>query len=262
MKTIIFKNPDGVDEITLEKITEKLKAENIDFDFFNEENQIEKADFCIAFGGDGTILHSAKLCSKYKKAVLGINGGHLGYTAGLEPDEIELISEIKRGNYYIDKRMMLEVEANGEKFYCVNDAVISKGSLSRMIDFSLFIADKPVMNTSSDGIIISTPTGSTAYSLSAGGPILDPSIESILITSICSHSLFDRPIVINNNEIIKVKFFDTRNCEGYLTIDGETSIKLNSEDTITVKKAENCTADLIRIKEDNFLNILNKKFVK
>lgn len=262
MKTVIFKNPDGVDEKILKKITEKLKSEDIEFEFFEKENQIRDVDFCIAFGGDGTILHSAKLCSKYNKAVLGINGGHLGYTAGLEPDEINLIGEIKRGKYYIDKRTMLEIEANGEKFYCVNDAVISKGSLSRMIDFSLFIEDKAVMNTSSDGIIISTPTGSTAYSLSAGGPILDPSIEGILITSICSHSLFDRPIVINDNKVIKVKFFDTRNCEGYLTFDGEASVKLNHGDIITVKKAKDCTANLIRIKQDNFLNILNKKFVK
>ncbi len=261
MKTIIFKNPDGVDENKLEKILKKLKEENIDFLFFENEEEIKGADFCIAFGGDGTIIHAAKICAKYNTAVLGINGGHFGYTAGLECDEIELLSEISKGNYFIDKRAVLEVGLGDKKYYCVNDAVVSKGALSRMIDISLFIGQKEVTKTSSDGIIVSTPTGSTAYSLSAGGPILDPSVNGIVITYICSHSLYDRPIVINDNEEIKIKFIDKRNSESFLTIDGETSVKLKDNDIVKIKKTDTLSADLIRIKHENFLDKLNKKFL-
>ncbi|MBQ7128438.1 MAG: NAD(+)/NADH kinase [Clostridia bacterium] len=261
MKTIIFKNPDGVDEKVLEKIEQKLKNENINYEFFEDESKIKNADFCIAFGGDGTIIHAAKICAEYKKAVLGINGGHFGYTAGLECDEINMISEISKGNFFIDKRAILEVTLGDKKYFCVNDAVVSKGALSRMIDISLYIGKREVTKTSSDGIIVSTPTGSTAYSLSAGGPILDPSVNSIVITSICPHSLYDRPIVINDKEEIKIKFIDKRNSESYLTIDGETSIKLKNNDIVKIKKIDNYTADLIRIKQENFLDILNKKFL-
>lgn len=261
MKTLIFKNPDGVDEKVLEKITKKLSEEKIEYEFFEKVSQIENADFCIAFGGDGTIIHAAKICAEYKKAVLGINGGHFGYTAGLECDEIDMLNEITKGNYFIDKRALLEVSLKNNKYYCINDAVVSKGALSRMIDISLSIGTKEVNKLSSDGIIVATPTGSTAYSLSAGGPVLDPSVNGIVITSICPHSLYDRPIVINDSEEIKIKFIDKRNSESFLTIDGETSIKLKNNDVVKIKKTDSLSAGLIRIKHENFLDILNKKFL-
>lgn len=264
MKAVIFLNPVGVKKQVLDEIKSRLTKLEITPVMYENEKDIENSDFAIAFGGDGTILHAAKLCSTYRKSVLGINGGRLGYTAGLEENELELLKNLKKGEYFVDKRMMLEVSVlskTGEKkLYCANDAVVSRGALSRIVDISIEVGENEIMHTRSDGVIISTPTGSTAYSLSAGGPILDPSIRGILITAICPHSLYERPIVLNEKETVKIKVKQTGDLEAYLTVDGETSVKLNENDVVTVKKAEEFTADLIRIKNESFMNILNKKF--
>ena len=266
MKAVIFLNPTGVNTSVLDKIKEKLLCEGITPVIYENEKDIKNCDFAIAYGGDGTILHSAKICSFYKKSVLGINGGRLGYTAGVEENELDLLENLKSGEYFVDKRMMLEVSVESDdenkKFYCVNDAVVSRGALSRIVDISIEVDENEIMQTRSDGVIVSTPTGSTAYSLSAGGPILDPSVGGILITAICPHSLFERPILLNEKESVKIRVNQIGDLEVYLTIDGETSIKLNKNDVVTVKKAENYTADLIRIKNDSFMSILNKKFFK
>ncbi len=262
MKTIIFLNPNGVDEKIFSKIKNKLIDENIDFEISSPQSDLKSCDFVIAYGGDGTILQAAKQASFYNKAVLGINGGRFGYTAGLETDELDLLSKLKSNEFTIDKRMMFEVSvsSNDKKIYCVNDVVVSRGALSRIVDVSLSIGDNELMNTRSDGVIVSTPTGSTAYSLSAGGPILDPSINSILVTAVCPHSFFDRPIVLNENEIIKIKGNNSDENELYLTVDGEKSIKLVSDDIVTIKKSNEYVASLIRIKNTTFMNVLNKKF--
>ena len=264
MKAVMFLNPVGVDEKILEDIKSRLIKENITPVMFKSNEDIKTSDFAIAFGGDGTIIHAAKLCSAYKKSVLGINGGRLGYTAGIEQDELELLKKLKLGEYFIDKRMMLEVTVSGEngekKLYCANDAVVSRGSLSRIVDISLEVGENEILHTRSDGVIVSTPTGSTAYSLSAGGPILDPSVGGILITAVCPHSLYSRPIVLNEKETVKIKVKQTGDLEAYLTVDGETGIKLNQNDIVTVKKSNDFTVDFIRIKNESFMNILNKKF--
>ena len=264
MKAVIFINPTGVCAQVLDEIKSRLISLDITPIISENEKDIENSDFVIAYGGDGTILHVAKLCSKYKKSVLGINGGRLGYTAGLEENELELLGKLKTGEYSVDKRMMLEITVSSanetNKFYAVNDAVVSRGALSRIVDISLEVGNNEIMHTRSDGVIVSTPTGSTAYSLSAGGPVLDPSISGMLITAICPHSLYSRPIVLNENETVRIKVEQVEDIEAFLTIDGETSIRLNSNDVVTVRKAKEVTADLIRIKNESFMNILNKKF--
>lgn len=262
MKTIIFLNPNGVDERVLSQIKDTLSSEKIEYELYDEHSDLNTCDFVIAYGGDGTILQAAKQASFYKKAVLGINGGRFGYTAGLETDELQFLKKLKTGEYQIDKRMMLEVtvSSSDKKIHCVNDVVVSRGALSRIVDVSLSIGDNELMNTRSDGVIVSTPTGSTAYSLSAGGPILDPSINSILVTAVCPHSFFDRPIVLNENEIIKIKGNNSDENELYLTVDGEKSIKLSNDDVVTIKKSDVFVASLIRIKQESFMNVLNKKF--
>ena len=262
MKAVIVLNPDGVNVNVLEEIKNNLINEDITPKIFEKDNDFEDCNFVIAYGGDGTILQAAKKASFYNKSVLGINGGRLGYTAGLETNELHLLKKLKSGEYTIDNRMMLEIDVTScdDVFYCVNDAVVSRGSLSRIVDVKLFVGDNELMNTRSDGVIISTPTGSTAYSLSAGGPILDPSVNSILITTVCPHSFFDRPIVINDDEVIKIKGSQKGDNELYLTIDGEDSIKLNNNDTVTVNKSKEFCASLIRIKNESFMSVLNKKF--
>ena len=264
MKAVMFLNPTGVDKRVLEEIKSRLVEEEITPVMYESDEDIKSSDFAIAFGGDGTIIHAAKLCSAYKKSVLGINGGRLGYTAGIEQNELYLLNKLKLGEYIVDKRMMLEVcvsdESGEQKFYCANDAVVSRGSLSRIVDISLEVGENEILHTRSDGVIVSTPTGSTAYSLSAGGPILDPSVGGILITAICPHSLYSRPIVLNEKETVRIKVQQTGDLEAYLTVDGETGIKLNKNDVVTVKKTDDFTVDFIRIKNESFMNILNKKF--
>lgn len=265
MKTVIFLNSNGVDKGVLRELESMLNKENIEYKFYENELDLKDMSFAIALGGDGTILHAAKLCATYDKGVLGINCGHLGYNADLECDELELLKKLKTGEFNTDKRMMLEVsvEKNGttsKKFYCINDAVISRGTLSRIIDLSVAVGEHSIMSVRSDGIIVSTPTGSTAYSLSAGGPILDPSINSILVTSICPHSFFSRPVVINENETVKIKVASKTDSDFFLTLDGEENVELNESDTVIIKKAQNTSARIIRIKDRSFMAILNKKF--
>ncbi len=265
MKTVIFLNSDGVDKGVLCELESMLNKENIEYKFYECEQDLQNISFAIALGGDGTILHAAKLCATYDKGVLGINCGHLGYNADLECDELQLLKKLKAGEFNTDKRMMLEVTvekdgATSENFYCINDAVISRGTLSRIIDLSVTVGEHSIMSVRSDGIIVSTPTGSTAYSLSAGGPILDPSINSILVTSICPHSFFARPVVINENETVRIKVASKTDSDFFLTLDGENNIELNESDTVVIKKAQNMSARIIRIKDRSFMSILNKKF--
>ncbi|MBQ2676656.1 MAG: NAD(+)/NADH kinase [Clostridia bacterium] len=224
-------------------------------------------DVILAIGGDGTILHAAKQAAFNNKKVLGINCGRLGYTAGLESDELELLKALKSGEYNVDKRMMLEVDvigATGQKstYYCVNDAVISKGALSRIIDITVCFDSKAKTSYRSDGIIVSTPTGSTAYSMSAGGPILDPGINGIIVTPICAHSFFTRPMVLNPDAEVTIAATVRNDSESYLTIDGEKAIKLRNDSKVVVRRAKEYTADLIKIKNDNFLQILHKKMIE
>lgn len=277
MKAAIVLNPEGVCAKIINDLCVKLKeigftpifSQN-DKSFANnnitvpEKQLFKECDLVIALGGDGTILHAAKKASFESKKILGVNCGRLGFTAGLEFNELDLITALKTKDYLIDKRMMLKVKLQkGDKekiYYCINDAVISKGALSRMIDITVSLDQETNIEYASDGIIISTPTGSTAYSLSAGGPITDPSINSILITPICAHSLFARPLVLNQDAEVKISAQARNFSECYLTIDGEQAVKMDKDDRVTISRADNITVDLIKIKSDSFMKIVQKKF--
>ena len=161
--------------------------------------QLQNCDLLIAIGGDGTIIHSAKHAVVFDKPILGINAGRLGFLAGLEQDELDYLQQLAACNYQIEERMMLEVVHHSEKgeisYFALNDAVISKGALARVIDLDIYCMNRYVSSYRADGIIFSTPTGSTAYALSAGGPIVEPAIDAIGMTPISPHSLFDRTIL-------------------------------------------------------------------
>lgn len=262
MRFAVILNPDGVATETLEKLNTTLSALDIVYDCvsLNDKNAdflIETSDLVLALGGDGTIIHTAKRAALSGKKVLGINCGHLGYNAGLEIDELDMLTNLKTGEYKTDRRMMLKVTIDDAVYYCVNDAVVCKGALSRMIKITTHIGGA-VMNYRSDGLIFSTPTGSTAYSLSAGGPIIDPTLQSVVITPICAHSLFDRPLVINPDTEIVVTIDEQSGNDTYLTIDGETAVPLNSKSKVVIERSE-ITADIIKIKNDGFLQILKQK---
>ena len=257
MIATIITNIEGVSEDILDKLTAELIKLNIT-PVFSDSNMAE-SDLVIAVGGDGTIIHAAKKAALCKKPVLGINTGRLGYMAGLEFNELEKLSALINSNYIVQKRMLLKVTLGENIFYCLNDAVVSKGAISRMLDIIVTCNNSKDIEYRSDGLIIATPTGSTAYSLSAGGPVLDPSINGILLTPICPHSLFARPVVLNPQTIVKVSISPRSGHHAFLTIDGEKAFKINSDDVITIEKATDFEAELIRIKSDSFLQVLNGK---
>ena len=228
-----------------------------------EEEIYKVADVIITIGGDGTIIRYAKAAAKYNKPVLGINAGRMGYLANLEQNELGLISKLKEGNYFTERRMMLSVNVveNGQtvgEYTALNDAVITSGFISRIIDVSANVAGDSI-SYRADGIIISTPTGSTAYSMSAGGPIIDPLMQSMCITPICSHSLAAKPILMSANSTIKLKAFSKKRTEIFLTVDGRKVCSVKPYTEIYIKKSPEFV-QLIRLNNRSFYKTLSYKF--
>ena len=174
------------------------------------EEIFEAADAVIVLGGDGSILDAARRAAPLGKPLLGINMGHLGYMTELEMSEISLLSRLVEGNYRIDERSMLSVSVLSERgvrneSFALNDAVISNGSISRVVDLELYEGGELVSSYRSDGIIVATPTGSTAYSMSAGGPIADPKLACLCVTPVCPHSLSARSLLFRDDAVIDIK---------------------------------------------------------
>ncbi len=222
-------------------------------------------DMVIAVGGDGTIIHCARHAASAEKPILGINVGRLGFVAGLETDELDKLKNLVDGNYTIEDRMMLEVclENNGkqETHYALNDAVLARGALSRILDLKVNFNDKNVCEYRADGLIIATPTGSTAYSLSAGGPVIDPSINCILLSPICPHSLFTRPVVFGPDARLSVLASSNYDSEIFLTIDGDTSIQITDKQKIEFCRSKQ-TARIVKLKNNNFYEVVNEKLAE
>ena len=231
---------------------------NTEAEFLPLEEMTECCDVVIAVGGDGTIIHAAK----FGKPTLGINAGRIAFMAGLEPTELEMLSALKSGEYEIDRRMMLRAEIvspDGEilsTHYCVNDAVVARGLQIKMDDFIVEHNGKFLNKYTADGIIFSTPTGSTAYNLSAGGPVVDPQIESVLLTPICTHSLFSRSLIFKPDSEFVLR--GDGDAEIGLSCDGEDAIPIGKGCSVRIKRAE-MFGEFIRIKNETFLEILNSK---
>lgn len=228
-----------------------------------EDSLYSLADIIITIGGDGTIIRYAKRAALDNKPVLGINAGRMGYLANIEQNELSLISKLKSKEYIVEERMMLSVDVfENEKllntYTALNDAVITSGFISRIIDISVSVG-KDTINYLADGLIVSTPTGSTAYSMSAGGPIIDPSTENICITPICSHSLSAKPILLGAEKKIFLKSFSKKRTEIYLTVDGRKVTNVKPYTEIKITKSPN-TVKLIRLNDRSFYKTLSVKF--
>ena len=232
----------------------------------NDSHFIDKiyeiVDVIIAIGGDGSFIHTAKETAVHKKPVLCINAGNLAFLAGLEGNELSLLEKLISGDFTTDKRMMLEVslkENENEKLlgYCLNDVAIARGSEIKLVDLDVFCNDRKINNYRADGVVVSTPTGSTAYSWSAGGPVIDPDLQCIMLTPICTHSPLNRSLVFNENSIIRVKPINN-NQNVCVSTDGEKSIELSQNSEIIISKSD-YYAEFIRIKSDEFFDILNSK---
>ncbi len=231
------------------------------------EDLLRGCDCVIAIGGDGTILHSTKHAAVLAKPVLGINLGRLGFMAGLEYNELDLLGRLLTREATADRRMMLEIihrtQTKTTCYLALNDAVVSKGSLSRIIDLDVLCCGKTVGSYRADGIIVSTPTGSTAYALSAGGPMIEPSLDSIAMTPICPHSLVARTVIFSGDKTLQIRpRFDgpEDDREIFITIDGEQAIPLGPNDELTIQKSQ-VSATLLNLNGREFYEIINQKFL-
>ncbi|MDD6727809.1 MAG: NAD(+)/NADH kinase [Eubacteriales bacterium] len=227
---------------------------------------ISVSDIAIAIGGDGTTLNVAKKAAYQDKPVLGINAGRLGFMSGIERDELELLEKLMNGDYKLDERMMLKAvvyESGKEKsvYHCLNDIVISRGNFARLIDISITCDGRSVSNTRADGVIISTPTGSTAYSMAAGGPVVSPEADCIIETPICPHSLMDRSIIFSSDKELIVKAFNDMNNIPVMTVDGQEAVNISPDSEISISVSPLKTK-LIKLKPENFYEILNKKIIE
>ena len=235
-----------------------------DLRFSKLDREIRDADAIICFGGDGTILHMAKMATRHAIPILGVNIGTMGFMAELESTELNQLSRLADDDYAIDERMMLDVTVHRDReiiFHdiCLNDVVITKGAVARIVHLAVNCDDVQAMECGGDGIIVSTPTGSTAYSLSAGGPIVEPEAHSILVTPICAHDLVTRGFVASDKRVITIGLTRNTRRNAFLSVDGGKALRLNPGDMTTIRKSHLATR-LIRLKERSFYEVINMKF--
>ncbi len=249
-------------------LTESLKKQYQDLNvrfYPDTDSLIAASDMVLTIGGDGTIIHAARHASPLGKPLLGINMGRLGFVAGLEADELDRLGRLAAGDYSIEKRMMLRIVHNsmdGKKdYYAINDAVISRGSLSRLIDIDVSLDQDEMCHYRSDGLIVSTPTGSSAYSLAAGGPVVEPTMKCMVMTPICPHSLFGRSVIFSHHSELVVMASCDDDTRVYLTIDGAKTVIIDKHDTISITSSE-LGAEFIVLKEKSFYRVLHDKFAE
>ncbi|MBQ1388022.1 MAG: NAD(+)/NADH kinase [Clostridia bacterium] len=230
--------------------------------FDSEFDAVKNADLAVSIGGDGTIIHTAKDAAVLGKPVLGVNCGRVGFVAGLEPGELSMLSRLFTGEYTVDERMLLEVDIKKKgicsRSYALNDVTVTNGAISRMIDLDVYLNGEPINSYRADGVIVATPTGSTAYSLSAGGPVIEPHMKCMLMTPICPHSLFSRSVLFSDDSEVMICKGSASRTDPYVTVDGRNSEKIVGGDSVTMRRAP-CAAKFIKLNNKNFYRILNEK---
>ncbi len=233
--------------------------------FCTSEMLCEDADCVLVLGGDGSVIKAAAEASPRGIPILGINLGRVGYLTALEPDALNELARLCTGDYRVEERMMLDARIY-RSGVCVrtlpaalNDAVISNGAISHMVELEVSCDGEFFRGYHADGIIVATPTGTTAYSMSAGGPIVAPTLDCICMTPVCSHSLSARPMLFAPTSTLSIENVCVREDNTYLTVDGTENYKLLQGDTVVICRAETVTK-LIRFGHDSFAMQLNKKF--
>ena len=271
-RVLICSNPDrDIGFMTAERIERILdgKAEcsivPINYggrdDAVNMRDDMEKSDLVVAIGGDGSIMHAARAAAPSGTPLIGVNRGNKGFLADLDDTNLDMIENAVEGRFSIDRRMMLDVSVirDGERIYydyAINDAAIS--GLSRMVEVSVYGDGVKIASFSGDGVIIASPTGSTAYSMSAGGPIVEPGAENIVITPICSHALIAKPFVLSGERVVTATSDSLARVSAYLAVDGGEGVKLRSNDIIEVKRSA-YTADFIKVTGKTFYETVMEK---
>jgi len=227
------------------------------------DRELPGADLLICFGGDGTILHAARDATLHEVPILGVNLGSVGFMAELERGELSLLAPLVHGLYTIEERMMLDVKVlRGDKLIsqdtALNDAVISKGSVARVAEMEVLADRMKITAITGDGVIIATPTGSTAYSMSAGGPIVEPTSKSIIITPVCAHQLTARSMVLAPERLVTVQLPRGNRKYLYLSVDGGKAVRLTGGDRVEVCQSTRATR-LVRLADRSFYQVINQK---
>lgn len=228
----------------------------------------QAVDLLLTLGGDGTLLRGGRMVSGRDTPVLGINLGYLGFLTAAGEDEIDAALEhLRAGSFFLDRRFTLEAQvvhsdgSEGDCFVALNDVVLHKAGVARVVRLSIWVGDDArrdeVGSFSGDGVIVATPTGSTAYSLSAGGPIIDPALDCLVVTPICPHTLAVRPLVLPADEPIRIQAHDRKE-ELVLTVDGQAGMSLSSGDTVVVRQSR-VRIPLVRFPGQTFFSTLRRK---
>jgi len=235
-----------------------------DLHFSRIERELPNTDAIVCFGGDGTILHIAKTATRHGLPVLGVNIGTMGFMAELEAGELSELARLANDDFKLDERMMLDVSIMRDRSIiyhdiALNDVAITKGAVARIVYLGVQCDGVQAMECGGDGVILATPTGSTAYSLSAGGPVVEPEAHNILITPICAHDMGSRCMVASDKRVITVSLTRNSRRNAFLSVDGGKAYKLNMGDVATIRKSEYATK-LIRLKDRSFYDVVNTKF--
>lgn len=230
--------------------------------YLSQKECLERTDVILTIGGDGTILHEANLSLEYRKPILGINLGRCGFLATCEVDEMEAkLSAVARGEYFLDNRMLLYVRVLGDdswEGHALNDVVMTKGRLQQAVDFSIYCDDILVEHYRGDGVIVATPTGSTAYSLAAGGPILDSQTKGIVVTPICPHSLASPAMVFAQERKINLCVGQVADEEVFISCDGDAGYSVKAGATAEVRLSDQVVQLITFSKADQFQAIDQK----
>lgn len=250
----------GADTLMLTSAKESAGiSDAVYFDTYEE--LIKECDVAVTVGGDGTIIHSARYAAVYSKPIIGVNLGRLGYVAELEESEISMLSRIVSGDYAVMDRTILSVEilresGDNKSYLAVNDVNISRGYLSSMAELEVSVEDEIIASYRADGLLFSTPTGSTAYALSAGGPVIDPKLSLIELTPLCPHSLTARPVLFSTDTALTVSSKSSQKV--FLAIDGQVFVELSDKDKIRVSASKYKLGTIV-LKDRNFYKLAGEK---
>lgn len=227
---------------------------------------LSRCQMALVLGGDGALLKAARLVAPLGVPILGVNLGHLGFLTEVEPHEVtEAIDRLFKGDYKIEERLMLRAEVLREgnvaaSFFGLNDAVVTRGVFARVIELHTFIDEHPIAKFLGDGVIVSTPTGSTAYNLSAGGPIVNPNVEGIIITPICPHTVGTRTLIACADQVVTVRLAAKAD-DAMLTVDGQEGEALQPGDEVVVRRASK-PMRLVKLKGRSFYTVLHDRFLR
>lgn len=239
-------------------VCEELASLDLKVPCVDKETLARSSDLVVVFGGDGTILRIAKECARYKTKVFSVNLGNMGFLAEVENVELSnIFHQINDGNYQIDERALIEANFGGETYIALNEVVIERGARTKVMRGEVKVDNSLLDVYTADGIIISTPTGSTAYSLSAGGPIVAPDVGAIIVCPICPHTLNSRPVVVSDKKAITVSVVKT-DSSAHLSVDGEDVCGIPIGGTVIIKKSQ-LSVSFIRLKKYNYYEKLLKK---